>query len=71
MIIFFELEDIPFGTQVISRLRKAFQVEILLRSLFEMPTIAGLALRIAQNQAEDTDPEEMDRLLSELEISAF
>jgi len=55
------------ATQVISRLRKALQAEIPLRSLFEMPTIAELAIRIAQSQAEDTDPEEMDRLLAELE----
>lgn len=58
------------ATQVMSRLRKALQVDIPLRSLFEMPTIAGLAVRIAQSQAEDTDPEEMDRLLAELEVSA-
>ncbi|MBD2083577.1 non-ribosomal peptide synthetase [Trichocoleus sp. ST-U3] len=34
------------ATQVISRLREAFQVEIPLRSLFESPTVAGLAERI-------------------------
>jgi amino acid adenylation domain-containing protein len=55
------------ATQVVSRLRKALQVELPLRSLFEMPTIAGLAVLITQSQAGDTDPEEMDRLLAELE----
>ncbi|MEP0752182.1 amino acid adenylation domain-containing protein [Trichocoleus sp. Lan] len=34
------------ATQVISRLREAFQVEIPLRSLFESPTVVGLAERI-------------------------
>ena len=68
---FFELGGHSLlATQVISRLRKAFHVEIPLRSLFEMPTIAGLAIRIAQSQAEGTDLEEMDRLLAELEGSA-
>ncbi|MDD1749281.1 MAG: amino acid adenylation domain-containing protein, partial [Methanothrix sp.] len=66
---FFELGGHSLlATRVMSRLRKAFQVEIPLRSLFEMPTIAGLAVRIAQTQAEATDPEEMDRLLAELEV---
>ena len=34
------------ATQVISRCREAFQIEIALLSLFEEPTIAGLAARI-------------------------
>jgi amino acid adenylation domain-containing protein len=31
------------ATQVISRVRNTFQVEVAVRSLFEMPTVAGLA----------------------------
>lgn len=34
------------ATQVISRLRSMFKVELALRSLFETPTIAGLAQRV-------------------------
>jgi amino acid adenylation domain-containing protein len=33
-------------TQVVSRLSKAFQVELPLRALFEIPTVSGLAQRI-------------------------
>jgi amino acid adenylation domain-containing protein len=36
------------ATQVVSRVRRVFQVEIPLRALFETPTVAGLALKIEQ-----------------------
>jgi NAD(P)-dependent dehydrogenase (short-subunit alcohol dehydrogenase family)/acyl carrier protein len=34
------------GTQLITRLRQTFQVELSLRAIFEEPTVAGLALAI-------------------------
>jgi len=68
---FFELGGHSLlATQVISRLRNAFQVQLSLRSLFEHPTIAGLAIQIIKSQDEITDLDELALLLTELEESA-
>jgi non-ribosomal peptide synthetase component F len=50
------------ATQVVSRMRQTFQVEISLRSLFELPTVAALAEKISNATADETA-----RLLAELE----
>nr|QEO74274.1 condensation domain-containing protein [uncultured bacterium] len=45
------------ATQIVSRASKTFQVDLLLRSLFESPTVAGLAERIgAMMKAEEYVP---------------
>jgi len=57
------------ATQVMSRLRAAFHVELPLRSIFETPTIAGLSLTLVQAQATMMDSVAVSKMLEELEES--
>jgi amino acid adenylation domain-containing protein len=60
---FFELGGHSLlATQVVSRMRKEFQVEITLVSLFESPTVAAMAEKIEKATADNTA-----RLLLELD----
>ncbi|MEM9293426.1 MAG: beta-ketoacyl synthase N-terminal-like domain-containing protein [Acidobacteriota bacterium] len=54
------------ATQLISRLREDFEVELPLRALFEAPTVAQLSVTVVQAQAEQVDEEELARALAEL-----
>jgi hypothetical protein len=55
------------ATQLISRVHAAFQVELPLRRIFEAPTVADLAVVIAQTGVRQSEPGEMIRLLAEVE----
>ena len=55
------------ATQVISRTREAFHVDIALRTLFENPTVADLAVKIAEIQTQKIAPSEMQDVLADLE----
>jgi acyl carrier protein len=55
------------ATRVISRVRKAFQIELPLRALFEHPTVAGLAVPIVQALASKAIPEDLADTLGGLE----
>jgi acyl carrier protein len=55
------------ATQVISRIRGAFQVEIPLRALFEKPTVEELAIAIMERRGEGIQEGEVSPALAELE----
>lgn len=54
------------ATRVTTRLREAFQVELPLRTVFEEPTVEGLAVAITQLQLEQVGDDELQRLLEEV-----
>jgi amino acid adenylation domain-containing protein len=65
---FFELGGHSLlATQVISRVREAFNIEVPLRRIFEQPSVAGLAVVIAQSQAEQANSVEIAQMLAELD----
>jgi amino acid adenylation domain-containing protein len=65
---FFELGGHSLlATQVISRVINTFRVKVPLRSLFQAPTVAELAVVIAQEQVEKAEGKDIDSMLAELE----
>jgi amino acid adenylation domain-containing protein len=67
---FFELGGHSLmATQVISRIRHRFHVDLRVMAVFEEPTIAEMALLITQVQALQADPAAVELLLAELETS--
>lgn len=55
------------ATSLMSRVREFFRMELPLRSLFEEPTIAGMAIVVTRAQIEEACPKDVDTLLSEIE----
>jgi amino acid adenylation domain-containing protein len=55
------------ATQVISRVINTFKVEVPIKSLFESPTVADMAVVITENMAKKAGDEELARMLAELE----
>jgi len=55
------------ATQAISRIRETFQTDLSLRSFFAAPTIAALAVRIAETLAAQVSDAELEAVMAELE----
>jgi acyl carrier protein len=54
-------------TQLLARVRSRFSVELPFRVVFESPTIAELAVIIAQKASEQTNQDQLLQLLEEIE----
>ena len=59
--------DSLMAGQVISRVIKSFRLELPLRSLFEAPTVANMALVIVQTLAQKANQDEVELMLADLE----
>jgi acyl carrier protein len=53
--------------RVVSRVIKAFQLELPVKALFESPTVAKMAKIITLNQARTASPQVLEHMLSEIE----
>jgi hypothetical protein len=56
------------GTQVMSRIRSAFSIDLPLRHMFESPTVAEMADVITQSQWKQASEAELAQLLGEAEL---
>ncbi len=65
---FFQLGgDSILATQITNRVREAFQVELSFLVFFQHPTVARMAVEIAQCQAEAMESAELANLLTEID----
>jgi amino acid adenylation domain-containing protein len=55
------------ATQLVSRIRREFNVELPIGNVFERPTIESLALSILENQSRTTNPDDLEKMLTEIE----
>jgi acyl carrier protein len=53
--------------RIISRIRSVFQIELALPSLFQNPTLKGVAAAVDQQTLDDVQPDELSRMVLEIE----
>ncbi|MEM6401500.1 MAG: AMP-binding protein [Cyanobacteria bacterium P01_D01_bin.116] len=59
--------DSILAAQIINRVREVLQVELSFLFFFEQPTVASMAIKIIQNQAEEVMSDELEDVLNNLE----
>jgi amino acid adenylation domain-containing protein len=60
--------DSLVALQMVSRIGKAFGVELKVGQLFETPTIAGLAVALEEAMLDAAAPDEIERALDQMEV---
>ena len=55
------------ATQLGSRIRETFHVELSLRALFDEPTVEDLALQVLKHKASKTEDHTLSQLLDEIQ----
>ena len=55
------------ATQIVSRALTTFQTKVALRSLFQSPTIADMAVILVQNMAKKLESADIEKILADLE----
>ena len=54
------------ATQIMSRIRERFAVELTVRTLFEAPTVAGLAGALVERRGAQVDADTLGELVAEI-----
>jgi hypothetical protein len=55
------------AARISARLREAFQVDVPLRTVFESPTVAGMAATLARRRIQAADAQQLEQWVAELE----